>query len=74
VRRQRLGIWIILAMVAFAALGAFLGSHLGDGHAGMVILIGATLGVLGSFLPGSVVWIRDRTRRPAGPGPRQGAA
>jgi hypothetical protein len=55
-------------MVAFAALGGFLGSHLGDGHAGMVILIGATLGVLASFLPGTVVWIRDRVRRPAGPG------
>jgi hypothetical protein len=61
-------------MVAFAALGGYLGSHLGDGHAGMVILIGGTLGVLGSFLPGSVAWIRDRARRSARPGPPQGAA
>jgi hypothetical protein len=58
-------------MVAFAALGGYLGSHLGDGHAGMVILIGGTLGVL---LPGSVAWIRDRARRSARPGPPQGAA
>jgi hypothetical protein len=50
-------------MVAFAALGGYLGSHLGDGHGGMVILIGATLGVLGSFLPGSVAWIRNRAQQ-----------
>lgn len=55
-------------MVAFATLGAFLGSHLGGGSVGMVVLVGATLGVLGSFLPGSVTWIRARVRRPAGPG------
>jgi len=61
-------------MVAFAALGGFLGSHLGGGHTGMVVLIAGTLGVLGSFLPGSVVWIRDRVRRAARPGPRQDAA
>jgi biotin transporter BioY len=61
-------------MVAFAALGGFWGSHLGDGRAGMVVLIGATLGVLGSFLPGSVVWIRDRARRAARQGPGPGAA
>ena len=50
-------------MVAFAALGGYLGSHLGDGRAGMVILIGGTLGVLGSFLPGSVAWIRNRAQQ-----------
>jgi hypothetical protein len=50
-------------MVAFAALGGFLGSHLGGGQAGMVILVGATLGVLGSFVPGAAVWIRDRAHR-----------
>jgi biotin transporter BioY len=61
-------------MVAFATLGAFWGSHLGDGRAGMVILIGATLGVLGSFLPGSIMWIRNRARRPAGTGRHPGAA
>jgi hypothetical protein len=59
-------------MAACAALGAFLGSHLGDGGTGMMALIGGTLGVLGSFLPGSVTWIRGRIRRASGP--RQGAA
>jgi biotin transporter BioY len=68
VQRQRLGMWIILAMVAFATLGAFLGSHLGGGNVGMIVLIGATLGVLGSFVPTSVTWLRRRARRAAGPG------
>ena len=71
-QRQRIGIWIILAMAACAALGAWLGRHIGDGGTGMMALIGATLGVLGSFLPGSVTWVRGRIRRAGGP--NQGAA
>jgi hypothetical protein len=67
VQRQRLGVWIILAMAACAALGAWLGSHIGGGGTGMMALIGATLGVLGSFLPGSVIRIRGRLRRAGGP-------
>jgi len=66
VQRQRLGIWIIVAMVACAGLGAWLGSHIGGGNVGMIALVGATLGVLGSFLPGAVVWIRARTQGRAG--------
>jgi hypothetical protein len=70
--RQRIAAWIVLAMGACAALGGWAGSHLGGGHVGMVALIAATCGVLGSFLPGGVLWVRDRVRRPSGP--RQGAA
>lgn len=66
-QRQRIGVWIIAAAAACAALGAWLGSHLDDGNTGMVALIGATGGVLGSFLPNSVVWVRGRLRRPGGP-------
>jgi hypothetical protein len=69
VQRQRIGVWIIAAAAACAALGAWLGTHLDDGNTGMVALIGATAGVLGSFLPNSVIWVRGRLRR-AGPPPR----
>jgi membrane protein YqaA with SNARE-associated domain len=72
VQRQRIGVWIIAVVAACAALGAWAGSHLGDGHLGMVVLIGATCGVLGSFLPGSVTWVLGRVRRSRRP--RQGAA
>jgi hypothetical protein len=66
--RQRIAVWIVLAVAACAALGGWAGSHVGGGHVGMVALIGATCGVLGSFLPGGVLWVRDRLRRPSGPG------
>ena len=59
-RQQRTALWIIVTVVACAALGGWAGSHLGDGRGGMVVLIGATCGVLGSFLPGSVLWVRGR--------------
>jgi hypothetical protein len=72
VQRQRISVWIIVVVAVCAALGAWAGSHLGDGHIGMVALIGATCGVLGSFLPGSVTWVVARVRRSGGP--RQGAA
>jgi hypothetical protein len=72
VQRQRIAVWIVLAVAACAALGGWAGSHLGGGHLGMVALIGATCGVLGSFLPGGVLWVRARLRRPSGP--HQGAA
>ena len=71
-QRQRIGVWIVVAAAACAALGAWLGSHLDDGNTGMVALIGATAGVLGSFLPNSVLWVRARLRRSGGPS--QGAA
>lgn len=64
---QRLGVWIVLAIAACTALGAWLGSHLGDGGTGMMALIAAAFGVLGSFLPGSVIYVRARLRRPDGP-------
>lgn len=66
-QRQRIGPWIVAAAVTCAALGAWLGSNLGDGAAGMITLVGATSGVLGSFLPNSVIWVRGRVRRPGGP-------
>jgi hypothetical protein len=66
VKRQRIGVWIVVVVAACAALGAWLGSHIGGGQVGMVALIGATFGVLGSFLPGALLWLRDRTRRPRG--------
>lgn len=66
-QRQRIGVWIVVAAAICAALGAWLGSHLDDGNTGMIALIGATAGVLGSFLPNSVVWVRGRLRRPGGP-------
>jgi hypothetical protein len=69
---QRLGVWIIIAVAAGAALGGWVGTHLGDGGAGMVALIAAAFGVLGSFLPGSVSRLLDRTGRSGGP--RRGAA
>jgi hypothetical protein len=72
VQRQRLGVWIVVVVAACTALGGWAGSNLGDGQFGMVALIGATCGVLGSFLPGGVLWVRDRVRGPGGP--RQGAA
>lgn len=72
VQRQRIGAWIVVVVAACAGLGAWLGSHLGGGQIGMVALIGATFGVLGSFLPGSVLWVRGLFRRTGGP--RQGAA
>jgi hypothetical protein len=74
VQRQRMMIWIMGVVAACAALGGWAGSNVGDGRIGMVALIGATCGVLGSFLPGGVLWIRDRVRRSGPGGPRQGAA
>jgi hypothetical protein len=72
VQRLRIGVWIVVAAATCAALGAWLGSHLDDGNTGMVALVGATAGVLGSFLPNSVLWVRARLRRTGGPS--QGAA
>ena len=66
-QRPRIGVWIIATVAACAAAGAWLGGHLGDGKTGMIALVGATFGVLGSFLPGSVLWVRDRVRRAGGP-------
>ena len=51
----------------FAAVGGWIGSRVGDGGTGMVVLIAATLGVLGSFLPGSVLRVFSRLRRSGGP-------
>jgi len=69
VRRLRITIWIIVVVAACAALGGWAGSHLDDGNFGMVALIGATCGVLGSFLPGGVLRVLHRVRRPGSTGP-----
>jgi len=74
VQRQRIVTWIVVVVAVCAALGGWAGSNVGDGKIGMVALIGATCGVLGSFLPGGVLWVRDRVRRPRPGGPHQGAA
>jgi hypothetical protein len=66
-RSARVVIWIAAMIALFAALGGWLGSHIGDGGPGMVALIAATLGVLGSFLPGSVLRVVSLLRRPGGP-------
>ncbi|HEY2312992.1 MAG TPA: hypothetical protein VGH96_05215 [Streptosporangiaceae bacterium] len=71
-QRQRLTQWIIGIAVVCAALGAFLGHHVGDGGGGNMVLIGATCAVLGSFLPGAALWVRGRLRDQDRP--RRGAA
>ena len=60
--RQRLTPWIIGTVALCAALGAWFGHHVGDGRGGYVALISATCGVIGSFLPGAVLWLRSRLR------------
>jgi uncharacterized membrane protein YhaH (DUF805 family) len=60
--RQRLTPWIIGTVVLCAALGAFFGHHVGDGGGGNIALISATCAVLGSFVPGAVLWVRARLR------------
>jgi uncharacterized protein YcfJ len=62
VQRQRLTQWIIGTVVLCAVLGAWFGHHVGDGRGGYVALISATCGVIGSFLPGAVLWLRARLR------------
>jgi uncharacterized membrane protein YhaH (DUF805 family) len=64
--------WIIGTVLVCAALGAWAGHHVGDGGGGNVALISATCAVLGSFLPGAVLWIRGRLRDRGRP--HQGAA
>jgi uncharacterized protein YcfJ len=61
VQRPRLTPWIIGAVVLCAAVGAVLGQQVGDGG-GTTVLISVSCGVLGSFLPGAVVWARTRRR------------
>jgi hypothetical protein len=64
---QRLTPWIIGTVVLCATLGAWFGHHVGDGNGGYIALISATCAVLGSFLPGAVLWVRTRLhhhRRP----------
>jgi uncharacterized protein YcfJ len=62
VQRQRLTPWIIGTVLACAVLGAWLGHQIGDGGGGSIALISATCAVLGSFLPGAVLWVRARRR------------
>ncbi len=71
-QRQRLTPWIIAAILVCAALGAWLGHQIGDGGGGSIALISATCAVLGSFLPGAVLWVRARLRHHGRP--HQGAA
>lgn len=72
VRGQRLTPWIIGTVVVCAGLGAWFGHHVGDGGSGNIALISATCAVLGSFLPGAVLWVRSRLRRDGRP--HRGAA
>ena len=58
-QRQRIGIWIILAMAACAALGAWLGRHIGDGGTGMMALIAVLSLVLSA---GGVHFIQNGAR------------
>ena len=60
--QRRLTPWIIGTAVLFAAIGAWFGRHVGDGGGGNIALISATCAVLGSFLPGAVLWVRARLR------------
>ncbi len=60
--RHRLAPWIIAAVLACAALGAWGGHQIGDGRAGNIALVSATCAVLGSFVPGAVLWLRGRLR------------
>lgn len=60
--QRRLTPWIIGTAVLFAAIGAWFGHHVGDGGGGNIALISATCAVLGSFLPGAVLWVRARLR------------
>ena len=56
------GFWIAMALLACAALGGWLGQRI-SGNAGMVVLLAAVCGVLGSFIPGSVRWTGLQLRR-----------
>jgi uncharacterized protein YcfJ len=60
--QRRVTPWIIGTAVLFAAIGAWFGRHVGDGGGGNIALISATCAVLGSFLPGAVLWVRARLR------------
>ena len=62
VERHRLAPWIVVTVVACAALGAWGGHQIGDGGVGNIALISATCAVLGSFVPGAVLWLRNRLR------------
>jgi hypothetical protein len=59
---DRRALWIIATVVACAGLGAWAGHQIGDGRAGNIALVSATCAVLGSFLPGAVLWLRGRVR------------
>ena len=71
-QRRRLTSWIIGTVLVCAALGAWLGHQIGDGGGGNIALVSATCAVLGSFLPGAVLWVRAQLRDHGRP--RQGAA
>lgn len=60
--RHHLTPWIIATILGCAALGAWGGHQIGDGGSGNIALISATCAVLGSFLPGAVLRLRDRLR------------
>ena len=72
VQQRRLTSWILVTVLVCAALGAWFGHQIGDGGTGNVALISATCAVLGSFLPGAVLWVRARLRDHGRP--HQGAA
>ena len=72
VQQHRMTLWIVGTVVLCAVLGAWFGRHVGDGRVGYVALISATCGVIGSFLPGAVLWIRARLRHDGKP--HRGAA
>jgi hypothetical protein len=58
--------WMVLAVLACAAVGVWLGQRIGGGGPGMIALIAITCAVLGSFAPVTLRWMaaqaRDRQR------------
>ena len=71
-RARGLTPWIIATVLLCAGVGAWFGHRIGGGGPGIIALISATCGVLGSFVPGTVLRLAGRRRH--GQRPRQGAA
>ncbi|HYK26478.1 MAG TPA: hypothetical protein VEV61_00795 [Streptosporangiaceae bacterium] len=61
-RQREVRVWIIVAVVACAGLGAWLGDRISAGDGGTTALISISCAVLGSFVPGAIIWLRSRLR------------